>query len=157
MQSLRRSDEQGQAALLVYEATALDLQQRLEELAERESEQRRLAAVRKGPRRGVAGFLDTAFARLTFVLDSVEILANLDSPNAVMRSLLKIDMGEILGKDLESVRGWREVSKLATGIAGSESMGRIYYKPGGNRVLVSVHVKQNDKEQRRYLERLRSL
>ena len=27
-------------------------------------------------------------------------------------------------------------------------MGRIYYKPGGNRVLVSVHVKQDDKEQR---------
>ena len=36
-------------------------------------------------------------------------------------------------------------------------MGRIYYKPDGNRVLVSVHVKQDDKEQRRHIERLRSV
>jgi hypothetical protein len=39
------------------------------------------------------------------------------------------------------MRGWREASKLATGIAGSEDMGRIYYKPDGDRVLVSVHVR----------------
>ena len=69
---------------------------------------------------------------------------------------MQIDMGELLGKDLEGMRGWREVSKIGTGIAGSEDMGRIYYKPGGNRVLVSVHVKQDDKEQRRHVKRLRS-
>jgi hypothetical protein len=36
-------------------------------------------------------------------------------------------------------------------------MGRIYYKPDGTRVLVSLHIKQDDKEQRRYLERLRAV
>jgi predicted RNA binding protein YcfA (HicA-like mRNA interferase family) len=36
-------------------------------------------------------------------------------------------------------------------------MGRIYYKPDGNRVLVSVHVKRDDKEQRRHIEKLRVL
>lgn len=75
----------------------------------------------------------------------------------MIRCLVQIDMGEIVGKDLEGMRGWREVSRLATGIAGSEDMGRIYYKPDGNRVLVSVHVKQDDKEQRRHIERLRSV
>ncbi|WP_186329069.1 hypothetical protein [Arthrobacter sp. U41] len=39
---------------------------------------------------------------------------------------------------------------------GSEDMGRIYYEPDGDRVLVSVHVKQDDMEQRRHIERLRS-
>ena len=99
--------------------------------------------------------MDNAFLRLTFVLDSVEVLANLDAPASVLRVLTQIDMGVLLGKDLEGFRGWREVSKLATGIAGSEDMGRIYYKPDGSQVLVSVHVKQDEKEQRRHIERLR--
>jgi hypothetical protein len=30
-------------------------------------------------------------------------------------------MGELIRKDLEGVRGWRYVSVLATGIAGSEA------------------------------------
>ena len=105
---------------------------------------------------GVSGFLDAAFARLTFVLDGVEILANFEAPASALRALVQIDMGELLSKDLQGMRGWREVSKIATGIAGSEDMGRIYYKPGGNRVLVSIHVKHDDKEQRRHIERLRA-
>jgi hypothetical protein len=157
LSAFRERAEQGETRIMTLEATVLGLQQRVEEIGEQERERRRTATARTAPRRGVPGFLDSAFARLTFVLDSVEVLANLDAPTAVMRRLLQIDMGEIVGKDLESARGWREVSKLATGIAGSEDMGRIYYKPDGNRVLVSVHVKQNDKEQRRHIERLRSL
>jgi hypothetical protein len=155
--AFRERAEQGETRIMTLEATVLGLQEGLEEMGKQERERRRAASARKAPRRGVPGFLDSAFARLTFVLDSVEVLANLDAPTAVMRSLLRINMGEIVGKDLESARGWREVSKLATGIAGSEDMGRVYYKPDGNRVLVSVHVKQNDKEQRRHIERLRSL
>jgi phage shock protein A len=157
LSAFRERAEQGETSITTLEATVLGLQERLEEIGEQERERRRAAKTRIAPQRGVSGFLDSAFARLTFVLDSVEVLANLDAPTAVMRSLVQIDMGEIVGRDLESARGWREVSKLATGIAGSEGMGRIYYKPGGKRVLVSVHVKQNDKEQRRHIERLRSL
>lgn len=157
LSAFRERAEQGEISIMNLEASVHGLQERLEEMAEQERERRRLTTARLAPRRGVPGFLDSAFARLIFVLDSVEVLANLDAPTAVMRSLLRIDMGEVVGKDLESARGWREVSKLATGIAGSEDMGRIYYKPDGNRVLVSVHVKQNDKEQRRHIERLRSL
>jgi hypothetical protein len=157
LSAFRERAEQGETSIMTLEATVLSLQERLEELGGQERERRRAATARIAPRRGVPGFLDSTFARLTFVLDSVEVLANLDAPTAVMRSLLRIDIGEIIGKDLESARGWREVSKLATGIAGSEDMGRVYYKPDGNRVLVSVHVKQNDKEQRRHIERLRSL
>jgi hypothetical protein len=100
---------------------------------------------------------DSAFARLVFVLDSVEVLANLEAPASVLRCLVRIDMGEVVGKDLEGIRGWREVSKLATGISGSEDMGRVYYKPDGERVLVSVHVKKDAKEQRRHIELLRSI
>ena len=44
------------------------------------------------------------------------------------------------------MRGWFEVTKLATGVAGSERLGRIYYKPDGQRVLVSVHIKQDEKQ-----------
>lgn len=155
--SLRAQAEQGDAQVLTLEAMVLGLRERLEELGQQERERRRAAAAPVAPRRGVLGFLDTAFSRLTFVLDSVEVLANLDAPASLLRSLVQIDMGESVGKDLEGLRGWREVSKLATGIAGSEDMGRIYYKPDGDQVLVSVHVKQDDKEQRRHIERLRSI
>lgn len=157
LRSLRGQTEEGESRIVNLEAAVLDLEQRLEEAAERDSEQRRVLAARVAPKRGVAGFLDTAFARLTFVLDSVEVMANLEAPSAVLRSLVQIDMGEMVGRDLEAARGWREVSKLATGITGSESMGRIYYKPDGSRVLVSVHVKRNDKEQRRHIKRLATL
>ena len=154
----RDQAEQGDVRILTLEATVVGLQERLQEFGEQERVRRRGNVVTaRAPRRGVPGFLDVAFSRLTFVLDSVEVLANLDSSASMMRSLVQIDMGEVVGKDLEGMRGWREVSKLATGVAGSEDMGRIYYKPDGDRVLVSVHVKQDDKEQRRHIERLRSL
>ncbi|WP_428342360.1 hypothetical protein [Mycobacterium sp.] len=156
LSAFRERTEQGDSRILTLESTILGLQGRLEELGEQERERRRTTTARIAPRRGVSGFLDSVFARLTFVLDSVEVLANLEAPTAVMRSLVQIDMGEVVGKDLESARGWREVSKLATGIPGSEDMGRIYYKPDGKRVLVSVDIKQNDKQQRRHIERLRS-
>lgn len=152
---LQRSDE-GDVRIRTLEATVLGLQERLEEIGDQERERRRSAAARLAPRMGVSGFLDTAFARLTFVLDSVETLANFDTPVSALRALVQIDMGELLGRDLEGLRGWHEVSKIATGIPGSQDMGRIYYKPDGDRVLVSVHVKQDDKEQRRHIERLRS-
>ena len=152
---LQRSD-QGDGRIRTLEATVIELQERLEEISEQERERHRAAAARLAPRVGVSGFLDAAFARLTFVLDGVEILANFEAPASALRALVQIDMGELLSKDLQGMRGWREVSKIATGIAGSEDMGRIYYKPGGNRVLVSIHVKHDDKEQRRHIERLRA-
>ena len=155
--SLRQQTKQGDARIRTLEATVLGLQERLEEIGEQERERRRSTMARLAPRRGVPGFLDSGFVRLAFVLDSVEVLANLEAPASVLRCLVRIDMGELVGKDLEGMRGWREVSKLATGIAGSEDMGRIYYKPDGNCVLVSVHIKQDDKEQRRHIERLRSV
>lgn len=139
------------------EATIETLEQRLDELGHKDFERRRLVESHAVPRRGAAGFLDNAFTRLTFVLDSVEIIANLDAPASILRALTQIDMGQLSGKGLEGLRGWREVSKLATGISGSENMGRIYYKPDGGQVLVSVHVKQDEKEQRRHIERLRSV
>lgn len=142
---------------MVLEATLQQAQDRFDELRQQEREQRRSKTVRPAPRRGLEGFLATAFGRLDLVLDTVEVVANLDSPSAVLRCLVQIDMGDRVGQDLEGLRGWRKVSKLATGIAGSEDMGRVYYKPGGGRVLVSVHIKQDDKEQRRHLERLRPL
>ena len=107
----------------------------------------RAAKTRFAPQGGVVGFLGIAFARLEFVQDSIEVLAGFASPVAVLRVLVQLDMGNIIGKDLEGLRGWREVPKIATGIAGSEDMGRIHYTPDGARVLVSVHVKQDDKEQ----------
>lgn len=149
--------DRGDARIFALEATVVNLKSRLGELAQQEGERRRVDAVHLAPRRGLLGFLDTAFARLNFVLDGDEVLANVDAPASLLRSLVQIDMGEMVGKDLEGLRGWREVSKLGTGVAGSESMGRIYYKPDGERVLVSVHVKQDDKEQRRHIERLRSI
>lgn len=101
-------------------------------------------------------FLPQAFSRLEFVLDSVDVIANLESPASTMRALMEIDLGRLVGKDLEGMRGWYEVAKVATGIAGSERLGRIYYKPDGHRVLVSVHIKQDEKQQKRHIERLRS-
>lgn len=155
--NFRNHAEQGDSRISSLEATVSGLKETLEELGQQERERRRAAVTPVTPRRGVLGFLDTAFARLTFVLDSAEVLANLDAPAALMRVLVQIDMGSSVGKDLEGLRGWREVSKVATGIAGSEAMGRVYYKPDGGQVLVSVHIKQDDKEQRRHIDRLRSV
>lgn len=153
----RAQADQDDARILSLEATMSALQDRLQELEQQERERRRSTANSVAPRRGVLGFLDTVFSRLVFVLDSAEVLANVEAPASLFRSLVQIDMGENIGKDLEGIRGWREISKLSTGIAGSEDMGRLYYKPDGNRVLVSVHIKQDDKEQRRHIERLRSM
>lgn len=155
--NFRNQADARDSRILNLEAVVAALEGRLEELGQQDRERRRAGAARGAPRRGVSGFLDNAFARLTFVLESVEVLANLDAPASILRALTQIDMGDLLGKDLEGMRGWREVSKLATGIAGSEDMGRIYYKPDGSEVLVSVHIKQDEKEQRRHIDRLRSV
>ncbi|TLM86008.1 hypothetical protein [Pseudarthrobacter sp. NamE5] len=153
----RHQAEVADARIGGFETTIEMLEQRLDELGQEAFVRRRRAEMHAAPRRGVVGFLDNAFARLAFVLDSVEIIANLDAPASILRALTQIDMGQLSGRDLEGLRGWREVSKLATGIAGSENMGRIYYKPEGGKVLVSVHIKQDEKEQRRHIERLRSV
>lgn len=134
-----------------------DLTARLSELSNQDRERRRSVHPTRGPRIGAEGFILLAFSRLEFVHDSVEVLANFESPAAAMRVLTQIDMGGSIGKDLEGIRGWREVSKVATGVPGSEDLGRIYYKPDGERVLVSLHLKQDDKEQRRHVDRLRAL
>ncbi|MFD7878988.1 hypothetical protein ACFV5G_33670 [Streptomyces sp. NPDC059766] len=130
---------------------------RVSELEALETERLRVATAQRPRRGGVIEFLPQAFSRLEFVLDAVEVIANLDSPASTMRALAEIDSGRLVGKDLEGTRGWYEVTRLATGIAGSERLGRIYYKPDGLRVLVSVHVKQDEKQQRRHIERLRTL
>lgn len=153
--ALRQRLAQGDARVQTLEAMVADLQQRLEEVSEQEEERHRSAAARVAPRRGTVGFLDIAFSRLALILDSAEVLANFESPAAALRALMQIDMGVQIGKDVEGIRGWREVSKIATGIPGSENMGRIYFKPDGDRVLVSVHIKHDNKEQRRHLDRLR--
>ncbi|MEV0975271.1 hypothetical protein [Streptomyces sp. NPDC049915] len=84
------------------------------------------------------------------------MIANLDSPASTMKALAEIDSGRPVGKDLSGMRGWFEVTELATGIAGSERLGRIFYKPDGQRVLASVHIEQDEKEQRHHIERLRA-
>ncbi|MFC7259674.1 hypothetical protein [Streptomyces lutosisoli] len=129
---------------------------RVSELEALETERLRAATAQRPRRGGVIEFLPQAFSRLEFVLDAVDVIANLDSPASTMRALAEIDSGRLVGKDLEGMRGWFEVTKLATGIAGSERLGRIYYKPDGQRVLVSVHIKQDDEQQRRHIERLRA-
>ncbi|GAA3539374.1 hypothetical protein [Nocardioides daeguensis] len=130
---------------------------RVSELEALETERLRAATAHRPRRGGVIEFLPQVFGRLEFVLDSVDVIANLESPAPTMRALAEIDAGRLVGKDLEGIRGWFEVPKLSTGIAGSEALGRIYYKPDGQRVLVSVHIKQDEKQQRRPIERLRSI
>ncbi|KAB1978609.1 hypothetical protein [Streptomyces triticiradicis] len=129
---------------------------RVSELEALETERLRVATAQRPRRGGVIEFLPQAFSRLEFVLDAVDVIANLDSPASTMRALAEIDSGRLVGKDLEGMRGWYEVTKLATDIAGSKRLGRIYYKPDGLRVLVSVHIKQDDKQQLRHIERLRA-
>lgn len=153
----RGEAEDAESRIITLEANISGMQLHLDEIVELERERRRASQTRRAPRRGVVGFLDTAFSRLEFVLDSVEVIADLEASASIIRTLVQIDMGNNLGKDLEALRGWREVSKLATGTSDTGSRGRIYYKPDGNRVLVSVHVKRDDKEQRRHIERLRSV
>jgi hypothetical protein len=149
--------DQHQGQVAVLEADLAGVQTLLEELSERERERRRANQTRKAPPAGAAGFLSLAFSRLELLQDSIDVLTNFEAPASALRVLVQLDMGQVIGKDVEGLRGWREVAKVATGIPGSEDMGRIYYKPDSGRVMVSVHVKQDDKEQRRHLERLRQL
>ncbi|WP_248960899.1 hypothetical protein [Sphaerisporangium perillae] len=130
---------------------------RVAELEALETERLRAATANRPRRGGVAEFLPIAFSRLDFILDAVDVLANLESPSSTMRALAEIDAGQLVGKDLEGMPGWFEVTKLATGIAGSQRLGRIYYKPNGGRVLVSVHIKQDEKQQKRHIDRLRAV
>ncbi|GAA1805628.1 hypothetical protein [Nostocoides veronense] len=132
------------------------LMDQLIELQALETERMRAAAATRPRRGGVVEFLAIAFNRIQFVADSVDVIANLESPAPTMRALSDIDKGEVIGKDLKGMRGWFEVKNLATGIAGSQRLGRIYYKPDGQRVLVSLHIKQDEKQQRRHIERLRA-
>ncbi|MFI1710892.1 hypothetical protein [Streptomyces griseoruber] len=129
---------------------------RVSELEGLETERLRASTAQRPRRGGVIDFLPRAFSRLEFVLDAVDVIANLDSPASTMKALAEIDSGRPVGKDLSGMRGWFEVTELATGIAGSERLGRIYYKPGGQRVLVSVHIEQDEKQQRHHIERLRA-
>ena len=85
------------------------------------------------------------------------VLANLEAPASVLRCLVQIDMGEVVGKDLKGVRGWREVSKLATGIAGSEDMGPDLLQAGRRSRFGERACQAKRKEQRRHIERLRSV
>lgn len=129
---------------------------RVAELEALETERLRAATAQRPRRWGVTEFLPQAFSRLEFVLDAVDVIANLDSPASTMKALAEIDSGRPVGKVLSGMRGWFEVTKLATGVAGSERLGRIYYKPDGRRVLVSVHIEQDEKDQRHHIERLRA-
>lgn len=58
---LRDHADRDEARILTLEATVLGLSSRLEELGEQERERRRTFAARVAPRRGVSGFLDSAF------------------------------------------------------------------------------------------------
>jgi hypothetical protein len=95
---------------------------RVSELEALETERLRAAAAHRSRRGGVVEFLPQVFGRLEFVLDSVDVIANLESPAPTMRALAEIDAGRLVGKDLEGIRGWFEVPKLSTGIAGSEAL-----------------------------------
>jgi hypothetical protein len=120
-------------------------------------ERRRARSLRHTPPRGVIAFIQSAFPRLDFVFDSLETIQVFESPQSLTRVLVQIDQGEMVGKDLEGVSGWREVAKIATGVAGSERLGRVYYRPGGQSVMVCVHIKQDEKEQGRLIRRLADL
>lgn len=156
----RRLDHQGAVdagRIVELVETVAQLAEQLEEVGEQERERRQASRSNRGPQRGLEGFLASAFPRIDFVLDSVEVVANLESPAAILRELVRVDTGERTGKDLAGIRGWREVAKIATGIPGRLDMGRLYYRPDGNRVIVCVHVKRNDKEQDRLIRKLAEL
>jgi len=130
---------------------------RVDEIEDLERERRLTQGALRGQRRGIYGYLQYAFQRLSFFDDSVDQLVNLVKPSAALRVLFQIDTGLVIGKDVVGLTGWREVTKVATGISGKEMSARIYYKPDGERVIVSLHLKENDKQQRRHIERLRNL
>ncbi|MFC0681763.1 hypothetical protein ACFFGH_28360 [Lysobacter korlensis] len=157
LQEFEEAQRTGDAKVLILRAEIDELNERLEELGEQERRRARAVRPTVGPQRGVPGFIERSFQRLEFVLDSLDALEDFSNPAAALRVLFQIDTGDMVGKDLEGIRGWREVSKVATGNAGQEDLGRIYYLPGGPRVLVSVHIKQDDKQQQRHIGRLARL
>jgi hypothetical protein len=151
---LEAANQRDRADHLVDQVEAL--MDRVTELEALETERLRAATANRPRRGGVAEFLPLAFTRLEFILDAVDVIANFESPSSAMRALAEIDAGQLIGKDLEGMPGWFEVTRVATGIAGSQRLGRIYYKPDGGRVLVSVHIKQDEKQQKRHIDRLRA-
>lgn len=130
---------------------------RIGELEELERERRLTRGAHKGQNRGLEGYLQHAFHRLSFLDDSIDQLATLVKPSSALRILFQIDTGQVIGKDVVELSGWREISKVATGIPGREMSARIYYKPDGGKVVVSLHLKEDDKQQRRHIERLKNL
>jgi len=133
------------------------LQNQIDELLEVDRERRISSVVQRDSKQGVEGYLSSGFPRINFIDDSVEQLANLSKPSAALRVIMQIDTGQVIGKDVAGLRGWREISKIATGISGREMSARVYYRPSGEQVDVSVNLKLDDKQQRRHIERLNKI
>jgi chaperonin cofactor prefoldin len=109
------------------------------------------------PKQGVENFLDNAFSRIKFLANSAEILASFTNPKAAIRTLFLLDQGNAIGKDIQGLPGWREISQIQTGIKGWDERGRIYYRAKDNVVFVSIHLKESDNEQERHFNALKRL
>lgn len=68
----------------------------------------------------------------------------------LVRVIGLIDAGETVGKKLKNCDAW-EIDKVATGVKGRETMGRVYWRRRDDKVEVFAHHKQNDTEQERFI------
>jgi hypothetical protein len=123
---------------------------------ERRTAERESVASRLRP--NLERFLTNALSNCRMDDDSIEELSKFHRPGKALRELIRIDQDDPqVGSKANSIKGhpgWLELSKIHTGASGNSDMGRIYYKrqPDGAFQTI-VHLKKDDKEQRRFFDR----
>lgn len=106
------------------------------------------------PKRGVEGFLDQSFRRIQFIDQSIETILDFEDSREVLSFLVDIERKTAIATGKTAIGNWWKGPHLFTGIKGRENMGRIYYIDIGERVLVSVYLKKDAREQDRHFRKL---
>ncbi|MEW1960693.1 hypothetical protein [Kineococcus sp. NPDC059986] len=89
-------------------------------------------------------------------LDAFTDLKQFRALSHLVRVLVDLDTKKLAGEKCEGYADVHEVRGIYTGLKGSERMGRLYYRPDleADRLLVFVHRKKDDKDQREFLEKI---
>jgi hypothetical protein len=142
------------------QAQLVQLQGRLAEV--KDADRERATAAREAhqgnriPRNGADAFIQKVLGRCSLDADSIELLLELRRADKMMRELIRVnDNADDLrtrSKKVQGYAGWWEIPKI--NIGARKAMGRLYYRhTSDGDVEVHVHDKDDNSEQRRFLER----
>lgn len=130
---------------------------RLREIVREADERQTVQRARGGRRRSLDVFFEKMLRRCELDEESMDELLKFDRIDKVIGLILRVDAKDPhldnSIKDVNGYSGWREISGITTGGAGGRARGRLYFKEHAGGVTVVVHLKEDNKEQSRFLAR----